>query len=85
MILPLEAQGVQRGHQGVAERPSHPGEVKPAQVQRKLLDVGARVVSIAIINILKYAYLEKALVASGLRSLFLMKEKSFSTAAMLNE
>ena len=63
----------------------HPGEVKPAQVQGELLDVGASVVSIAKIVISNIAYLEKALVASGLRSLFLMKENSFSIAAMLKE
>ena len=69
----------------MAERLSHPGEVKSAQVQGKLLDVGARVLSIGKIVISNIAYLEKALVASGLRSLFLMNEKNFSTAAMLNE
>jgi hypothetical protein len=54
-------------------------------VKGKLLDVGARVLSIGKIVISNIAYLEKALVASGFRSLFLMNEKNFSTAAMLKE
>ena len=47
VALPLEAQGIEWGHQGLAERLFHPGEVEPAQVQGELLDVGSSVVSIA--------------------------------------
>ena len=84
-MFSLETKSIERGHQGLTKSLFHPGEVKPAQVQGELLDVGASVVSIAKIVISNIAYLEKALVTSGLRSLFLMNEKNFSTAAMLKE